>query len=130
VRAAAVVLPVAVPLALPEEAVALLTDDPVDTEATPLEEPVPVAEVDVGETMAAVDVADVSEADDEATDVVAALDVGTAEVVVAADDTGEVVAADVATDAAVVAEPALLPAAVLPLLPHADSARIRTSDVR
>ena len=121
VRAAAVVLPVSAPLALPEVAVALLADDPVVAEATPLEEPVAVDDVEAGEVVAAVDVAEVGDAD--------VVD-DVAEVVGAADDTGDVVTADVATEAALVAEPALLLEAALPLLPQPESAKMRTSDVQ
>jgi hypothetical protein len=121
VRAAAVVLPVSAPLALPEVAMALLADDPVVAEATPLEEPVAVDDVEAGEVVAAVDVAEVGDAD-------VVDDAG--EVVGAADDTGDVVTADVATEAALVAEPALLLEAALPLLPQPESAKMRTSDVQ
>jgi hypothetical protein len=131
VRAAAVVLPVAAPLALPELAVVLLADDPVEAEAAALEEPVAVDDVEAGELVAAVDVAEVGDAEDaeDATEVVAADEVVAAEVVGAADD-GDVVAADDAAEETLVAEPALLLEAALPLLPQPESAKMRTSDVK
>jgi hypothetical protein len=131
VRAAAVVLPVAAPLALPELAVVLLADDPVEAEAAALEEPVAVDDVEAGELVAAVDVAEVGDAEDaeDATEVVAADEVVAAEEVRAADD-GDVVAADDAAEETLVAEPALLLEAALPLLPQPESAKMRTSDVK
>lgn len=125
------VLPVAAPLALPEVAVELPADDPVEAEAAALEEPLAVDEAEAGELVAAVDAVDVGDAVvvDDAADVVAAEEAVAAEVVEAAVDDGEVVAADVAAVTVPVAEPALLEAA-LPLLPQPESAMIRTSDVK
>ena len=122
-RAAAAVLPVVAPLALPDVAVALLADDPVVAEATALEEPVAVDDVEAGELVAAVDVAEVGDVEvaADAAEVVAADEVEAAEVVGAA---------DVAAVAALVAEPALPLEAALPLLPQPESARMRTSDVK